>query len=62
MLAFIINVAYLLSLLLVPATPVEANQITFCKNIEYVLLEAIESGDITPEEMAEIIDRCEKLD
>ena len=60
MLAFTINVLYLISLLLVPNPPVEAKTSPQCMEIATVLAEAVERGEMTSQEMAKILGRCDK--
>ena len=62
MLAFTINVLYLISLLFVPNPPVEAKDNPYCAEIAAVLTEAVEDGQLTSEEAAELIVNCEGVE
>ena len=57
MLGFTINVLYLISLLFVPNVPAEA-QNRHCQEIAAIVHEAVEKGEMSPIDAAEMIERC----
>ena len=57
MLAFTINVLYLISLLFVPNPPAEASN-RHCLEIAAIVQEAVEKGEMSPMDAAEMIERC----
>ena len=61
MLEALITIAYAISLLFVPAAPVEAHPNRHCQDLAVTLAEAVEEGLITEFEMADMLNGCEEV-